>query len=477
MSMKPSHRHANQASEATETAERSASNQGVSPSADPQVGSGATLEGIKDTTFEGMKGTTASANGNQSGTPGGNAHSLGSNGTAAGTNGSAHPESAALLGAGSRRRTLKAVLLGTLLLILAISGRHLLPYLSGLLGACTVYVLLRGQMRFLVEKKHWNAGWAATLLIVEVIFLFLIPLTLVVFMLVDILQTLPDNIAAWYEQIQALFADGGWVSQMEARFQISIRDNISFENLKDLTKVGSSLVQRLGAETYAIGLNTFVLLFVLFFMLRGYRSFEQAIVELLPFDEKNKRIVLRESVALVRSNAIGIPLLALIQGAFAYIGYLMLGIDNALLYAVLTAITTVVPVVGTMLVWIPLSVSFLFAGNWVNAVILASYGFIIIGGVDNIVRFLLQKQLADTHPLITIFGVIIGLSIFGFWGIIFGPLLFSLFFLLINIYRREFIPGSKATLSLSSQSQEEKKKKAPLIHRAAQKAQERLRRK
>lgn len=68
----------------------------------------------------------------------------------------------------------------------------------------------------------------------------------------------------------------------------------------------------------------------------------------------------------------------------------------------------------------------------------------IIGGVDNVARLLLQKKLADIHPLITVFGVLIGIPLFGFWGVIFGPLLLSLFILFFNMYRHEYVPGSKA---------------------------------
>ncbi|MDD3781042.1 MAG: AI-2E family transporter, partial [Proteiniphilum sp.] len=82
--------------------------------------------------------------------------------------------------------------------------------------------------------------------------------------------------------------------------------------------------------------------------------------------------------------------------------------------------------------------------DYVNGIGLLLYGFFIIGGVDNVARFLLQKKLADIHPLITVFGVLIGLPMFGFWGVIFGPLLLSLFILFFNMYRHEYVPGSKA---------------------------------
>jgi predicted PurR-regulated permease PerM len=66
------------------------------------------------------------------------------------------------------------------------------------------------------------------------------------------------------------------------------------------------------------------------------------------------------------------------------------------------------------------------------------WGFVIIGGIDNVVRFLVAKKLANVHPLTTIFGVIMGVNLFGFLGIIFGPILLSIFVVLIEIYINEY---------------------------------------
>jgi predicted PurR-regulated permease PerM len=74
-----------------------------------------------------------------------------------------------------------------------------------------------------------------------------------------------------------------------------------------------------------------------------------------------------------------------------------------------------------------------------KGIAMAVWGFGVIGLVDNLFRFLLNKKLGDIHPLITIFGVIVGIQLFGFIGLIFGPLLISMFLLLLKIYSSEFI--------------------------------------
>jgi predicted PurR-regulated permease PerM len=98
-----------------------------------------------------------------------------------------------------------------------------------------------------------------------------------------------------------------------------------------------------------------------------------------------------------------------------------------------------VPVVGSALSYVPLSIILFANGETAKGFILIIYGLVIMGSVDNIFRFWLQRKIGDVHPLITVFGVIIGVPLFGFIGLIFGPLLISLFILLMRIYHVEFI--------------------------------------
>ena len=344
--------------------------------------------------------------------------------------------------------TPRTSLITLILILMLIIGKHALPYMSGVLGALTIYVLLRGQMRWLVERKHWGRNWAASLLTVEAIFFFLIPLLGIVLMLIDLFSSFdPESLNVLTTQAQDI------IKQVEERFDIELWSN---DNLQRVTTFSTNLVKGLLQGMSSFFLNAFVILFLLYFMLRGYDQFEAAVEELLPFTEKNKRTVSNETISIVKSNAIGIPLLAIVQGVFAYIGYLIFGVDNALLFAVLTTFTTIIPVLGTMIVWIPIAVVMGINGDWLNAILLAVYGFIVIGGVDNVARLLLQKQMANIHPLITIFGVFIGLSLFGFWGVIFGPLILSLIVLFINLYRHDFVPGSKAKPTASTELQEAK---------------------
>ena len=333
------------------------------------------------------------------------------------------------------KKEYRYILIALILILGFILFRELQPYLSGFMGAITLFVLLRGQMKYLTKKKKLNRGLSATIILLETLLVFLIPLTGITFLAIDTLSGIKIDPEIIKEQLL------NFVNLIENRFNFKL---FTPENLSFIPKLGTNVVQVLATSSYSLVINVVVILFVLYFMLYSYEEFEITIREILPFTHDNKQSFVHETKSIIQANAVGIPLLAIIQGIFAYVGYMIFGLDNALLYAVLTACATILPVVGTALIWLPLGVIYVFQANYVGGIGIILFGAIVIGGVDNLARLILQKRLADIHPLITIFGVFIGIPMFGFWGVIFGPLLLSLFILFFNMYRRDYIPGSVA---------------------------------
>ena len=346
-----------------------------------------------------------------------------------------------------RNKQYKYILIGFLVLLGLVLFKEARPLLSGLFGASTLFVMMRSQMAYLTEKKKWNRHLSASILLIESLMFFLIPLTAFALLVVDTLSGIEFDIHSMILQLE------DFINMIEERVGY---DLITLDNLAFIPKIGGSTLQFLAASTYSLILNSIVILFILYYMLYNYKEFEDGFKEILPFREENKEILAMETKEIIRANAIGISLLGIIQGIFALAGYIIFGIQQPILFAILTAFSTILPVVGTMVVWIPLGIGIIASGDVLSGVIFLLYGFIVIGGVDNLARLMLQKQLADIHPLITIFGVIIGLQMFGFWGVIFGPLLLSYFVLLFNMYRHDYIPGSKAKARVTTKMKSRK---------------------
>lgn len=329
-----------------------------------------------------------------------------------------------------KERYTKYSLIIIILLLGGILFVRLIPFLSGILGAVTIYALLRGQMKYLSEKKKMKRSLAAILLIGETVLFFLIPLSLFVWLLIGELQTLNLDPAVLMSSVE----DAVQVIREKTGYEL-----FKEENMSAVASFFTKLAQSFLGNVSGLIMNLFVLVFILFFMLIGSSKMEEYVYSILPFGEADRKSVLKEMNRIVTSNAIGIPLLAVIQGGIAMAGYFIFGAPNALLFGFLTCFATVIPLVGTALIWLPLVVYMALLGDWVNAAGLAAYALIIITNVDNLIRFMLQKKMANIHPLITVFGVVIGLPLFGFMGVIFGPLLISVFILCFDIYKREYL--------------------------------------
>ena len=308
--------------------------------------------------------------------------------------------------------------------------RQITPFLGGLLGALTIYILVRGQMNHLVEKRKLKRSISALLITAETIFVFLIPLGLTVWMVANKLQDInldPQTYIAPIQQVAEFIKE-------KTGYDVLGKDTLSFI-VSILPRIGQIIMESISS----LAINLFVMIFVLYFMLIGGKKMEAYVNDILPFNETNTQEVIHEINMIVRSNAIGIPLLAIIQGGVATIGYLLFGAPNILLLGFLTCFATIIPMVGTALVWFPVAAYLAISGDWFNAIGIAAYGAIVVSQSDNLIRFILQKKMADTHPLITIFGVVIGLPLFGFMGVIFGPLLLALFFLFVDMFKKEYL--------------------------------------
>jgi predicted PurR-regulated permease PerM len=102
---------------------------------------------------------------------------------------------------------------------------------------------------------------------------------------------------------------------------------------------------------------------------------------------------------------------------------------------VVTAFLSILPLFGTTIVWVPASIMLVAAGNTWPGLALFAYGSLVVINIDNLARLMIQKKFADVHPVITVFGVLVGLDLFGLPGLIFGPLMLSYFVILVRMYR------------------------------------------
>ena len=332
-------------------------------------------------------------------------------------------------------RIKQVLLLFLILLMLFLVIRELYLFLPGILGAVTLYILSRGHYFQLVYHRKWRKGWAAGLFILYYTILIGLPVFLAITLISPKLNTFlndPESV------IQSAKASMNTIQQ-NLGFTLVSESSLT-ESLGKVTAIIPSLLN----STATLVTNLAIMLFLLYFMLVHGADSERNLNRIIPLKQENINMLAHETKRMVKANALGIPLISLIQGTVAALDYYLFGVNEWGLWGFLTGVFAFFPVVGTMIVWVPLVIYMYAVGDNGPATWLLLYSIVVTGNIDYVARITLLKRMGDVHPVITVLGVIVGLGLFGFIGLVFGPLLVSYIILLFNVYVNEFIEPEKS---------------------------------
>ncbi|WP_396634775.1 AI-2E family transporter [Maribacter sp. R86514] len=326
-------------------------------------------------------------------------------------------------------KVLRQLIILTLIIFLGgLIIKYMLPYISGVLGALTLYVVLRKWMLKLINKGI-KRTWAAMLLIFLAFIGIFIPITGAGFMLSSEIGNLADK----SEQVTKAFKDQ--VFQIEKYIGYDISSTIDPQQASNWL---TDNMQGFANSTFNILISLGILLFLLYYMLKSPKQLKESLLEYIPLSNKNLVVLGKEIDNVVRSNAIAIPLVAVAQGIIALIGFYIFGVENPLFWFVIVTIGSMIPFIGTLVGILPVFVLSLASGESFQAWGILIYGATVVAMTDNVIRLFVLKKLDSTHPLITLIGVLIGIPLFGFVGLIFGPLIINLFLIIVKIYKQQY---------------------------------------
>ncbi|MFC4164952.1 AI-2E family transporter [Epilithonimonas zeae] len=319
---------------------------------------------------------------------------------------------------------------------------NLALFIPAVLGAITLYIVCRKYNYYLIEEKNWKPWLSATVLMLASLIILILP----VYFIVDMLVAKAGNAQVYMEKFNIFLEKIHQFVYQKVGFDILSKENI--------TKV-TNFAGTLSTKALNTTVNTFTVItsmyFILYFMFVKARLFERIVAKAMPFKRKNIQLLGDKFIKLVMANAIGIPVVALGQGVVALIGYWIFGCPSPMLLFALTAVASMLPVVGAAIVYVPVGIFMIAEGQTGPGVGILIYGLVVVGLTDNLLRFTLLKRLEDIHPLVTVFGIILGMNIFGFMGLIFGPILMSITVMLIQVYRDEFSEDDTTQLELPNQ--------------------------
>jgi predicted PurR-regulated permease PerM len=306
------------------------------------------------------------------------------------------------------------------------------PYINGFFGAFILFALFLPLYKIFINKFKINKNLSAILIIIITVLIVLVPSYFIISRsyteivnFVDRKDIIIDQIESFEEKFPMLN-----ISEKIEEFIPNITDwtiSVIFSNFNNVMKILVTLL---------------IMYFLLFYLLVYNKELYKILKEFLPFNDKNSSILAKEFKRITYATLITTGLVAIFQGLLLSLGFWFFNIKGAVIWGVVAAILSFLPVLGVPLIWIPFAFVYFLRNDLFVAI-----GLIVLGLIINYSEYFMrpyfQRKIGDLHPLVSIIGIFIGISAFGFVGIVIGPLMLSYFMLTFKMFKEEYLVSNK----------------------------------
>ncbi|CAL76477.1 conserved hypothetical protein; putative membrane protein [Bradyrhizobium sp. ORS 278] len=327
------------------------------------------------------------------------------------------------------------VLLFLLAVITLALGWILLPFYGALLWGVVGAIVFAPLHRRVSQSMRGRDGLAAALVVLLVVLIIIIPFSLIA-------AALAQQAAGVYGQVQGgqldvtqyfqkmLDALPSWIVDLLNRFGLGslagLKDRLSALLLRG-SQVIAGQALNIGQGTFEFFVSLFLMLYLLFFLLRDEETLSRRIADAIPLRDEQRDALLAKFIIVIRATMKGNLAVALAQGALGGLIFWFLGITAPLLWAVVMAFMSLLPAVGAGIVWFPVALYLLATGSIWHGVILIAYGALVIGLVDNLLRPILVGQDTKMPDYVVLLSTLGGIEVFGLNGFIIGPVIAAMF--------------------------------------------------
>lgn len=327
------------------------------------------------------------------------------------------------------------VFLALLLVVTIAFGWILFPFYGAVFWAVILAIIFAPLQRRLHQYLGDRRNLTALITLMVCLIVAVLPVILITGLLVQ-------EGASLYRQIESGELDvGSFVGTTKELLPASLEQQLQRFGLGDVDQIRERLAswalegsQFLATKAFSFGQGTFqflisffLMLYLLFFLIRDGRDLVVRIRRALPLSDNQKRRLFSKFTRVVRATVKGNIVVAAIQGFLGGAIFAVLGIPAAALWGVLMAFLSLLPAVGAGLIWTPAALYFLMKGMVLQSVILTLYGILVIGLVDNILRPILVGRDTKMPDYLVLISTLGGLALFGLNGFVIGPLIAALF--------------------------------------------------
>ena len=305
------------------------------------------------------------------------------------------------------------------------------PYVSGIVGGAAMAAMLLPLQRRFTGGRHARA--VAALLVIGAVLIIVLPgAACVAAALIEAPAT-----------IRGLLESPFLARASTLRFgTIDVGPWIARTGNELSAWVPRQLVAVAGSVTNAL-LNLTIAAVTAFYVLVAGDGAWSATSAFLPFSAPHALELRRRFILVTESTILGSITTAVAQATVVAIGFAVTGLPNALFWGLVTVFASLLPVLGSGLVWVPGTIALLVAGRPAAALTLGLIGFVIASNIDNVLRPIVNRRVSRIHPLVTLVGAFAGVRAFGLVGVLIGPLLISFFLAALSIYRDEYGSGGE----------------------------------
>jgi predicted PurR-regulated permease PerM len=329
--------------------------------------------------------------------------------------------------------------LGISALFLAMIQQFLMAlFLAGIFSALARPLFLSFEARF-GGRRHLAS--AATLLVMAVV--VLIPLTILVGVFVAQAIEITQTVVPWLKtQLASPDAVSEGLQRLPFYEELVPLRNLMLEQAGEAVTVTSKFLVG-GLSSLTLGtlnffLTAFVILYSMYFLQMDGEKVVTKILYYLPLKAADERIMLEKFTSVTRATLKGTLVIGLLQGGLAGGAFAVAGIDNWVFWGTVMVVLSIIPAVGSALVWIPACIFLAVQGQVGTALLLGLFCGVVVGSLDNILRPILVGRDTQMHELMIFLSTLGGIVMFGFTGIFIGPLIASLFISIWEMYGVEF---------------------------------------
>jgi predicted PurR-regulated permease PerM len=337
-------------------------------------------------------------------------------------------------------RTRTWALVAVLLLSFAGAAVIASPLWIAIVFGCVMAISTHHPYTLLCKKLHGRSSLAAAIVTLGCGLLLAVAGSFVLIALTSELLKLVSHL----EQ----YGSGGSLADLIGARGASAVERLGIDTARVTAWVQSELeaAASFAATTAALVVRTtsqailglVVALLTTYYVLREGPSIARRIEGVAPLEPRHTRALIQEAREVARTAFIGTIATAIVQGGLAGIGYAVLGVPQPVTWAVVTALASFLPVIGTLIVWIPIAGYLFVEGHPVRAIILVVWGILVVTSLaDYVIRPRLIGGYGHGHPLLTLIALLGGLEIFGLAGFIIAPIVMSVFVAALRIYERE----------------------------------------